>query len=72
MGSSCEELEHMKDLFLKRESKKLYNKHDLEFLFMSHFSPAVPYSTMALGFLRDTLTISSFFWMVFWTPSSIK
>ena len=72
MASSREELEHMKDLFLKRESKKSYNKHDLEYLFVSHLSPAVPYSTSALGFLRDTSTISTFFWMVFWTPSSIK
>ena len=72
MASSREELERMKDLFLKRESKKSYNKHDLEYSFVSHLSPAVPYSTLALGFLRDTSTISTFFWMVFWTPSSIK
>ena len=40
----------MKDLFPKRESKKSYNKHDLEFSFVSHLSPAVPYSTSTLGY----------------------
>ena len=44
MASSQEELERIKDLFLKRrESKKLINKHDSEFLFMNHLSPALPY-----------------------------
>ena len=48
MASNCEELECIKDLLPKRrESKKLFNKHDLEFLFVSHFSP--PYSTLAVA-----------------------
>ena len=71
MASNCEELECIKDLLPKRrESKKLFNKHDLEFLFVSHFSPALLY--IGSSFLTDTLTISLFFWMVFWIPSFIK
>ena len=29
------------------------------------------YSTSAAGFLTDSLTVSLFFWMIFWIPSSI-